>query len=103
MERFAKKYSGSYSIVGWFPSPELADEVAAKKAFLIIHAHSAWINSSSGQRESTAELEPPSPLGRWAAEQGLQWRDESDEDWPEYSGDNCPSVIASVRVPGLDS
>lgn len=90
---FASNNSGSYSIVGWFPSPELADEVAAE-LLPIIHAHSAWINSSSGQRELTAELEPPSPLGRWAAEQGLQWRDESDEDWPEYSGDNCPSVIA---------
>jgi len=90
---FASNNSGSYSIVGSFPSAETAEQVAAE-LLPVIRAHGDWMNTRPGwdapERENS-----PSPLGRWAVENGLQWTGDDAEEWPEYSGENAPGVIVA--------
>ena len=90
---FASNNSGSYSIVGSFPSPEIADQVAAE-LLPVIRAHSEWWESREG-RAARKLGGAGSPLGRWAMENKLRWNGDDREDWPEYKGDNVPSVVAA--------
>src|SRR5690606_37887446 len=90
---FASNNSGSYSIVGSFPSAERAEQVAAE-LLPVIQAHSEWMNTRPRWDEPARE-DSPSPLEQWVVEQGLQWSGPSSEEWPEYSDENVPSVIAA--------
>ena len=89
---FASNNSGSYSIVGSFPSPEVADQVVAELV-PVIRAHSEWLGSRQG-RKGRKNPGIDSPLGRFAVDNDLEWRGDDREDWPEYSGDNMPEVVA---------
>ncbi len=80
---FASNNSGSYTIVGQFPSPELAQEVAVELA-PVIAEHSAWRNAET--RELT------SPLESFALQHELTL--ESIEEWPEWGGKDSPEIIA---------
>jgi hypothetical protein len=80
---FASNNSGSYTIVGQFPSPELAREVAIELAPLIAE-HTAWFNAET--RELT------SPLELFALQHELNL--DSINDWPEYGGKDSPEIIA---------
>jgi hypothetical protein len=71
---FASNNSGSYVIVGNFPTAALARDVAAELREVAI-AHSAWLK---------ARAESTSPLATYAATLGLGYEPSSD-DWPEYS------------------
>lgn len=73
---FASNNSGSYVIVGSFPTAELASEVAAELQD-VATAHSAWyeLHDESSQ----------SPLDAYATKLGLSYEPKYD-DWPQYSG-----------------
>lgn len=90
---FASNNSGSYSIVGSFPAVETAELVAAE-LLPVIRAHSDWMNTRPDWNAPEG-ARSPSPLGLWAVENGLQWTGDGAEEWPEYSGDNIPSVIVA--------
>lgn len=90
---FASNNSGSYSIVGSFPSPEVAEAVAAE-LLPVVRAHSEWALTGSDEWRPNA-AGPFSPLGRWATEHGLQWGGDAEEEWPfEGVGLDVPDVIA---------
>ncbi|HEY0253273.1 MAG TPA: hypothetical protein VGC41_17185 [Kofleriaceae bacterium] len=78
---FASNNSGSYVIVGRFPSDALADEVAAELRE-VVTAHSAWFETK----------ESSSPLTAYAAKLGLGYEPTYD-DWPQYS--DPPEVWAT--------
>jgi hypothetical protein len=80
---FASNNSGSYTIVGQFPSPELAREITIELAPLIAE-HTAWVDADA--RELT------SPLESFAIQHELTL--ESIEEWPQYGGKNSPEIIA---------
>lgn len=80
---FASNNSGSYTIVGQFTSPELAQEVAAELA-PVIAEHTAWFNADA--RELT------SPLESFALQHELTL--ECIEEWPQYGGEDSPEIIA---------
>lgn len=79
-DAFASNNSGSYSIVGSFPSVERAEQVAAE-LLPVIRAHSDWMNARPAWDEPRQE-DSPSPLEQWVAEQGLQWSGLGSEEWP---------------------
>ncbi len=86
---FASNNSGSYVIVGSFPSAELAAEVAGELRD-VVGAHHAW---------KTAEGQPrdpgPSPLAVYATALGVTHTDEADsDDWLQYSQQGAPGVWA---------
>jgi hypothetical protein len=80
---FASNNSGSYVIVGRFPSEALASDVAAELREVAL-AHSAWLDAHD-DRESAG-----SPLAAYATKLGLAY-EPSYDDWPQYSG-GPPSV-----------
>lgn len=80
---FASNNSGSYVIVGRFPTAALAGDVAAELRD-VVSAHSAWLDAHA-ERPSAG-----SPLAAYAATLGLGYEPAHDE-WPEYSG-HRPSV-----------
>jgi len=85
---FASNNSGSYVIVGSFPSEVLAAEVAAE-LLEVARAHSAWLANYDPAPE------PPSPLAQYAARHGITYDDdELGEDWPQYSSSKHPDVWA---------
>lgn len=89
---FASNNSGSYTIVGAFESAELASEVADELLAMAI-AHTAYFNSTS----SGGTYPPgPSPLEALAAKYNVAATFEQDE-WPEYSDEDHPSVFAIGR------
>jgi len=90
---FASNNSGSYSIVGSFPSVDIAEQVAAE-LLPVIKAHSDWMNTRPGWDGPGTDTSP-SPLRRWAADNALQRIDDGGEEWPEHSGENTPSVIVA--------
>jgi len=90
---FASNNSGSYSIVGAFPSDETAEQVAAE-LLPVIRAHNDWMNTRPGW-DAPERASSPSPLGRWAVENGLQWTGDDAEEWPEHSAENAPGVIVA--------
>lgn len=84
---FASNNSGSYVIVGSFPTEALAAEVAAELRELAI-AQSAW----KGKYDQP-EQPQPSPLAAYAAKLGLAYEEGYDE-WPEYSHRAHPEAWA---------
>jgi ribosomal protein L7/L12 len=85
---FASNNSGSYVIVGSFPSEERAAEVAAELRE-VAQSHSAWLAVYD-----PAPV-PPSPLAQYAARHGVVHDDaELGEDWPQHSASDHPDVWA---------
>src|SRR5690242_18609473 len=87
---YASNNSGSYTIVGALPSEEVAHEVAVELSAMI-KAHAAWLAAERGQADN-----PESPLAAFCRTHGLSWSsgDGEGDDWPEYSDDNRPRVVA---------
>lgn len=83
---FASNNSGSYVIVGRFPTDALATEVAAELRDVVV-AHSAWL-ATHDRPEA-----PPSPLTTYAASLALAYEPDWEE-WPQYSGQASPEVFA---------
>ena len=79
---FASNNSGSYVIVGSFPSEALAAEVAAE-LLEVASAESAWLEKEEG----------PSPLDLLADKIGAP-REERGDAWPEHSNSAHPDVFA---------
>ena len=87
---FASNNSGSYVIVGRFPSAELAAEVAGELRE-VVGAHHAWKTAEDSPRPPDG----PSPLAVYATALGLTHVDEADrDDWPQYSRQGAPGVWA---------
>ena len=84
---FASNNSGSYVIVGRFPTEALAIEVAAELRE-VVTAHSAWLGT-----HDRPQATPPSPLTTYAANLQLDFEPEWDE-WPQYSSQSSPDVFA---------
>lgn len=85
---FASNNSGSYVIVGSFPSEALAGDVAAELRE-VARAHSAWL------AHYDPPPSPPSPLAQYAARHGVMYDDaELGEDWPQRSSSEHPDVWA---------
>ena len=85
---FASNNSGSYVIVGSFPSEDRAAEVAAELRE-VARAHSAWLAVYDPPPS------PPSPLAQYAARHGVPYDDaELGEDWPQHSSNEHPDVWA---------
>jgi len=85
---FASNNSGSYVIVGSFPSETLAAEVASE-LLEVAKAHSAWLANYD-----PAPV-PPSPLAQYAKRHGVPYDDaELGEDWPQHSSSDHPDVWA---------
>jgi hypothetical protein len=80
---FASNNSGSYVIVGSFPTAALASDVVAELREVAL-AHSAWLDAHP-EGESAG-----SPLAAYATKLGLGY-EPSYDDWPQYS-DGPPSV-----------
>src|SRR5262249_49958893 len=80
---FASNNSGSYTIVGQFPTPELARDVAVELA-PVIAEHNAWFDADA--RELT------SPLESFALQQDLTL--ECIDEWPQNGGNDSPEIIA---------
>lgn len=81
-QAFASNNSGSYTIVGSFPSPEVAEDVAqALRA--VSNAHSTWLEGALAE----ASLDDAaSPLATFARQEGLSWKEGcgTHDDWPEH-------------------
>lgn len=88
---FASNNSGSYTIVGSFPNEDLATEVAEELATLM-KAHTEWLEAdSSGAGKNATE----SPLSKFIQQHNLRSsRTDFFDDWPQYSDDNTPKVVA---------
>jgi ribosomal protein L7/L12 len=85
---FASNNSGSYVIVGSFPSEAAAAELAAD-LLEVAKAHSAWLANYDPAPS------PPSPLAQYAARHGVAYDDaDLGEDWPQYSSRAHPDVWA---------
>jgi len=82
---FASNNSGSYTIVGSFPTAEAAAAVAAELAPLIA-AQTEWLKIPKDRLAS-------SPLEVLARNNGLVW-DHDGEDWPKYGDKESPEVLA---------
>jgi hypothetical protein len=84
---FASNNSGSYTIVGNFPTAELAQDVA-KELAVVVAAHDAWIRSDDRNNKS--------PLEIFAKTNRLNSNDvdNSIDEWPEYSENTTPQVLA---------
>jgi ribosomal protein L7/L12 len=90
---FASNNSGSYVIVGSFPSVELASEVAGE-LLAVVTAQSAWLDARDRVpvAERTDEL---APLTVYAAGHGVTYDTLAyHDDWPEHSGAAHPAVWA---------
>lgn len=81
---FASNNSGSYVIVGRFPTVELAKQVA-DELLEVAKAESAWFESPGTGR---------SPLAAYAERHGVRDVSLAGDDWPEYSNMPHPSVWA---------
>jgi hypothetical protein len=92
---FASNNSGSYTIVGSFPTRELASEIAAELAELM-SAHTAWLEVETGKRRYP--LEGESPLQAFVKKHDLTWHANmgATDDWPRYGGQdgNVPKAFA---------
>jgi hypothetical protein len=82
---FASNNSGSYVIVGRFPTEALASEVADELRE-VANAHSAWLDAHN------EPASPASPIAAYAAKIGLAY-EPCDDDWPRYS-DRPPAVLS---------
>lgn len=86
---FASNNSGSYTIVGSFPSSEIAAEVAKELAELMVK-HTEWVESSNAR--NTTQANASSPLAEFIKRHGLNSTGDSAYDWPEYG--NNPEALA---------
>ena len=84
---FASNNSGSYTLVGSFPTAERAAEVVQVLAPLLA-AQTRWHEEDGSKR--------PSPLERLSIDENLAWDGEL-EAWPQYSADNTPKILAVER------
>lgn len=91
---YASNNSGSYTIVGELPSEQVAQEIADELRAMIA-AHTAWYEQKA-DGASTGAPAGDSPLVAFAKQHGLKWQERlgSDDEWPEYSQDNNPRVLA---------
>lgn len=88
---FASNNSGSYTIVGSFPSAELATAVAGELANLM-KAHTEWMESDSSGAQKNAD---DSPLSKFIQQHNLRTSElDYPDQWPQYSDDNTPKVVA---------
>ncbi len=89
---FASNNSGSYTIVGSFPSSELASKVAAELAPLM-QAHTLWL---AAQEEVNPTGTGKSPLKEFVERHRLIGCDHIGvgDEWPNYSKDNAPQVMS---------
>ncbi len=77
---FASNNSGSYVIVGRFPTEALAAEVAAEWR-TVVTDHTTW--RAANEDKLTSE----SPLASYAKQLGLTYADKAySDDWPQHSG-----------------
>lgn len=84
---FASNNSGSYTIVGWFPSAAEAAQVAAELA-PVIAAPIEWFTSD-------APSPSPSPLEQLARKVGIDWEtSRAHDEWPQLGGKESPEVGA---------
>jgi len=81
---FASNNSGSYVIVGSFPTAALASEVA-NELLVVAKEHTDW----SDTREPNV-----SPLAAYAARNGIPNVTIADDEWPQYSSKDGPAVWA---------
>lgn len=82
---FASNNSGSYTIVGSFPSEAEAAQVAAELG-PVIAAQSQWF---------TSDAPPPSPLAELARKVGIDWEtSDTRDEWPQFGGKESPEVVA---------
>jgi len=81
---FASNNSGSYTIVGRFPTTELASEVAGE-LLAVAKEQSSWRNSDGAE---------PSPLVAYAARYGIPNVKIYDDEWPDYSSMDHPAIWA---------
>lgn len=88
---FASNNSGSYTIVGSFPTAALATEVADELASLM-KAHTEWLElESSGALKGADD----SPLSKFIRQNNLRSSElDYPDQWPHYSDDNAPKVVA---------
>jgi hypothetical protein len=86
---YASNNSGSYTIVGSLPSAEVARAVADELSAMI-EAHTAW-HDKAGYTDDT-----DSPLAAFCRLHGLTWQAGrgAEHEWPDYSDDNRPRVVA---------
>jgi hypothetical protein len=84
---FASNNSGSYTIVGRFPSSEQAARVAAELAEALT-AHDTWLKAEE-EKQRAWSPEGPSPLREFIQRHGLTWEEGlgTQDDWPRYSKD----------------
>lgn len=87
---FASNNSGSYTIVGSFPTAELASDVASELAALM-EAHELWLQSLGNNSD-----DGPSPLSMFADKHRLVRNEDigTGDDWPQYSSNNLPQAFA---------
>ncbi len=90
---FASNNSGSYVIVGSFPTAALASEVAAE-LLAVAKAQSAWLDARD--RVPAAErTNEAAPLTAYAAQHGIAYDTLAyGDDWPEHSAAAHPDVWA---------
>lgn len=82
---YASNNSGSYTLVGSFPSEDEAAKVAAELA-PVFHAQTRWLQGDAAA---------PSPLSLLARNAGIEWEmDSASDEWPQYGGTDTPAVLA---------
>ena len=82
---FASNNSGSYTIVGSFPSEAAAAQIAAE-LMPVLAAQTRWHEDSAPS---------PSPLAQLVRKVGIDWEtDPQLDEWPRYGGKDTPEVIA---------
>ena len=82
---YASNNSGSYTLVGSFPSEDEAAKVAAELT-PVLQAHTEWIHS---------EAKAPSPLSLLVSKVGIDWEaNRGSDEWPLYGGTDTPAVLA---------
>lgn len=91
---FASNNSGSYTIVGRFPSSELAAQVAAELA-KVLTAHDAWLKAES-EKQQVWSPEGTSPLREFIQRHRLTWEEGlgTQDDWPRYGDKDAPDAWA---------
>lgn len=92
---FASNNSGSYTIVGSFPTEADAAAAAAELA-AVIAEHEAWVKDE--------DAPPPSPLRQWAESLGLRALpgDVRDDAWPHYGSTPTVGAVGSQLLLFVD-
>jgi hypothetical protein len=87
---FASNNSGSYTILGSFPSEAEARRVAAELSEVLV-AHSAWL-----EKHAQAPTATESPFEIFVRKNNLTWKPglAANDDWPHYGGKDAPDAVA---------